>query len=261
MSNSTYASRFVGSLIGIALLAGLAYACLGWLGVDVGSLTEWGIGLLVLWWLIVVVTLPWDLYFKARGILDDTTKSRAQGLTVADQDVAYVRRWARLSLGLAVALHLVTAAGLYLLSQHGIGRIGLFGAGAALLLMALRPAGRAYEYLLARLTSIGHETRFPRDDVLDLRQRLEAAERAVKQLEHELDLKHDCSWAGQVASAAEALAAKVEGQRAALEDLRQANDDAHRRLAREAEQATARLTEDARVLSNVRELVRFFKEA
>lgn len=260
-TSSTYIGRFVGGIVATAIFAGLAFALLRWLGFEIGSITDWAIALLILAWLSVVVTLPWDLHFKARAILDDAAKSREQGLTVAERDISYVRRWATIALVLAIVLHLATAGGLYLLSRTSVGVIGLYGAGAALLLMGLRPAGRAYEYLVARLGSIGREVRYPRDDVIALRERVEKIERACERIEHALDVKHDGSWAAGVTAAAAELAAKVEAQRAVLADLRTANDDEHRKLARDAEAAAARIAEDARVLNHVRELVRFFKEA
>ncbi|HAT11114.1 MAG TPA: hypothetical protein DCS97_11095 [Planctomycetes bacterium] len=260
-SNQTYLGRFVGALFTIGLLVLAAYGIVRWIGVDPGSLRDWVIGLLVLWWLVIVVTLPWDLHFKAREILHDADRSRKDGITVQAADVSYVSRWARWSLWGAIALHLLSAAGLYLLAHYGVSHLGYLAAGAALLLMGLRPAGRAYEYLAERLSHIGREVHHPRDDVLALTQRIATTEKTAEELHGRLDLQERESWAAQLEARLAASSAEVERLRATVEDLRRANDDAHRQLARDAEAAAARMAEDARVLNHVRELVRFFKEA
>jgi hypothetical protein len=260
-SSQSYAGKFIGSLFTVGLLLLAAYGITKWIGVDPGSIRDWVIGLFVLWWLIVVVVLPWDLYFKARSVLVDAARSRKDGITVADADVAYVARWAKLSLWLAIALHLVSAAGFWLLAQLDIYRLGYFAAAAAILAMGLRPAGRAYDYLVERLGSIGREVHHPRDDVLALRERIDGMDEKLKELLGRLDATDAASWSAQVEARLTAVAAELERLRAAAEDARRANDDAHRQLARDAETAAARMAEDARVLNNVRELVRFFKEA
>ncbi len=262
MSNSsqTYAGKFVGSLFTVGLLVLAAYGITRWIGVDPGSIRDWVIGLFVLWWLIVVVVLPWDLHFKARAVLVDAARSRKDGISVADADLAYVSRWAKLSLWLAIALHLLSAGGFWLLADLGVYRLGYFAAAAAILAMGLRPAGRAYDYLVDRLGSIGREVRHPRDDVLALRERIDGMDEKLKELLARLDAKDPASWAAQVESRLTAGAAEIERLRAAAEDARRANEDAHRQLSRDAEAAAARMAEDARVLNHVRELVRFFKE-
>ena len=260
-SSQTYAGKFIGSLFTVGLIVLAAYGITRWIGVDPGSIRDWVIGLFVLWWLIVVVVLPWDLYFKARTVLVDAARSRKDGITVADADVAYVARWATLSLWLAIALHLLSAGGFWLLAHFGIYQLGYYAAAAAILAMGLRPAGRAYDYLVERLGSIGREVHHPRDDVLALRERIDGMDEKLKELLLRLDAKDPASWSAQVESRLTAGAAEIERLRAEAEDARRANDDAHRQLARDAEAAAARMAEDTRVLNHVRELVRFFKEA
>ena len=263
MSNSpsqTHAGMFVGSLFTVGLLMLAAYGITRWLGVDPGAIRDWVIGMFVLWWLIVVVVLPWDLHFKARSLLIDAARSRKDGITVADADLAYVSRWAKLSLWLAIVLHLLSAGGFWILAETGVYHLGYYAAAAAILAMGLRPAGRAYEFLIDRLGSIGREVRHPRDDVNALRQRIDGMDEKLKELLLRLDPKEAASWAAQVETRLTAGTAEIERLHAAAEDARRANDDAHRQLARDAEAAAARMAEDARVLNHVRELVRFFKE-
>lgn len=46
-----------------------------------------------------------------------------------------------------------------------------------------------------------------------------------------------------------------------IEDLRTTNQSQHNQLAREAEKAIYQLSTDGQFLNNVREIIRFFKEA
>ena len=54
----------------------LAFAVLSWLKVPVGSFGDWLGGLLAFFWLAVVVTVPWNIYFKAKAVLSDAQPTR-----------------------------------------------------------------------------------------------------------------------------------------------------------------------------------------
>lgn len=184
-----------------------------------------------------------------------------RGMTVSEADLRYVARWVTWALVLALGLHVVSAVGLGLLQWYGLSQLGYLASGTALLLMALRPLGQAWEYLVARLTSIGRDAHFPRDDILAVKNTLSELEGEHKRLAVSLDLQETGSWAATVESRVSTLAPLQETLRTQLEDLRRLNDEAHRQLAREAEAAASRMAEDGRVLNHARELVRFFKSA
>jgi hypothetical protein len=260
-SKQTNAGVVFGSLVSLAMMAAIVYGLVRWLGGEPGQFRDWLVGLAVLWWLTLIVILPWNLYFSTRAILHDAQRSAKQGLQVVAADMRYVERWARWSLVLALSLHLVTALGLALLQYYGISGLGYWASAAALLLMAFRPAGRAYDYLAQRLNHIGREVRFPRNDVRAVEGRMDQLEQQLRQLLESCDLENSESWAGQVAAALQTQATEQEQLRQQLEDLRRLNDDAHQQLAREAQAAASQVAEDGKVLNHVRELVRFFKEA
>ncbi len=258
---SNQMAAFFGVMTFVTLGTAVAYALVHWLGIPTGSFSVWLVSLLMLWWLVVVVTLPWNLHFQARAVIADALRSQEQSIRVEARDLSYVKRWAKLSLIAAIALHLLSAGGFYLLAAYDVTPVGYYGAVAALALVGLRPAIRAYEYVAERIAQIGKEVRFPRDDVLALRSEVEQLQRSVKAHADRLDLEVPESWAAKSEATIRALRADIEASRAALEDLRRANEDDHRQLARGAEQAAARIGEDAQVLGHVRELVRFFKQA
>src|ERR1700676_3177359 len=87
----------------------LAFAVLGWLKVPVGSFGDWVAGLLVLFWLLAIVTVPWNVHFKAKAVLNDAQATRERGLPVDERQVAYVRKLAAGSLWIAIGLHVGSA--------------------------------------------------------------------------------------------------------------------------------------------------------
>ena len=66
------------------------------------------LGTLVLGWLLVVLTLPWDLHFQARSMLREVTRSTEAGV-VHRVDPVEIRRIARRTLAIALTLHIASA--------------------------------------------------------------------------------------------------------------------------------------------------------
>lgn len=241
----------------------LAHGVLVRLGTPVGSFSDWLCGLLATGWLLAIVTVPWDVYFKAKAVLADAGPTRERGLAVDDRQVGYVRRVAAAALGAAVGLHVASAGVLFVLGRTGWLSPGVgYTAGAlALLLTALRPAASAYQYLAERLRTIGQQWKYPQEDVVELRTRLDAAELAAKRFEAELDVDRPESLVRLQRDEATAGRAAVADVAAALNALRAANEADHDRLAREARSAVSQLSADGQFLDHARELIRFFKSA
>jgi uncharacterized protein YukE len=252
---------FAWGALGLSLGVVLVFGLLRWLGMPTGQLLDWVIGLTSFWWLLVVVTIPWNIHFGARTVVSEAAESRRRGLAVDDAQVAYARRWVGWSLFGAVALHAISAAGLYWLAAAGISAIGYLGAAAALLLTGLRPAIAGYGYVSERLAAIGRSVRYPREDILALRSDLHGALDRLRDVERALNAEEAGSLAARHEAALAELGQRYEQLRRALDALQASNASEHARLSREAEQAVARISADGQVLDHVRELVRFFKSA
>ena len=260
-TNTINTGAFVGTIFITSILVICTYGLLRWLGIDPGSVSHWAVGLVVLWWLVVVVRLPWDLYFTTRGLLLDTQQSQQKGMNVSQNDVAYVQRWAKMSLIIAIGLHLITGLGLALLEYFGVSNLGYYASIAALLLMGFRPAGRAYDYLVGRLKHIGNEILFPRDDVHALKNKIQTLENKIERLEASLDLDKEESWAAQLVAANLERDKKSDELCTRLDDLQQKNQEEHQLLAQQAAAAAEKIAGGAQVVNHVRELVRFLKDA
>ncbi len=263
---SSEARSFGGFSVFLVLIALLAFAILQWLQIPSGSFLDWIIGLASFWWLLAIVTIPWNIHFSAKHALDNATISKEKNITVDPKSVAYVRKVAARSLIVAIGLHLVSAIGLYALAAAGISAIGYVSSIATLLFTGLRPAIVFYRYLVNRLNSIDRSFNFPRDDVRTVSERLaettsqlEMTIERVQQLEHELSLDQANSFASRQAGQLQVLtdelqALGVEHRQQTIEA--QADRE---RLRAEARNAIAQITADGQFLEHVREIIRFVK--
>ncbi len=253
--------NFGGFTVGLVILLLLAYALLGWLQVPAGNFLDWVIGGATFWWLLLIVTVPWNIHFEAKEVLAEAAESRQKNIPVDSEQVKYVKTLARSSLIAAIVLHFLSAIGLYVLAFLGISAVGYVGSAAALLLTILRPAVRLYQYLAVRLSAIRREFMHPREDIVELRGRLESWEIIVEEIEAKLNLENPNSWVAMEERYREKTEKDLTRLATAIEDLRVTNQAEHLRLAREAQNAISQLSADGEFLDRVREIIRFFKEA
>lgn len=254
-------SFFLSASVGVGLFLLLVFAVLQWFHVPAGSFLDWVIGGASFWWLGVIVTFPWNIHFQAKAVLAEMTQSKGKGIEVTAERQTYVEKMAQRSLMVAIALHLVSALGLYSLAVVGITKLGYLSSGAALLLTGLRPAVEAYGYWLTRLRAIRQEITYPREDIVTVRAQLKRIESQLKQVEHQLDPEREDSWPAQYQEFAQNTRRQMAEQLTALEKLRADNKSDHDRLSREAQQAVSQLSSDSQFLDHVREIIRFFKAA
>ncbi|MGF1494714.1 MAG: hypothetical protein ACFBSC_20160 [Microcoleaceae cyanobacterium] len=252
---------FAGFSIGLIILLLLIFSVLKWIGIPVGNFIDWAIGGAIFWWLLLIVTVPWNVHFDAKEVLATAEESQERRIEVSEQQLQYVQLVARRSLWVALTLHLVSTVGLYGLAAIGVSAVGYWGSGAALLLTGLRPAVRAYQYLAARLAGIRQNITYPRQDIVEVRNRLTAIEAQVQSLNHQLDSENPDSWASSQEKILKALRQDLNRLATELETLKVTNQSEHDRLAKQGEQAIAQLSADSQFLNHARELVRFFKEA
>lgn len=247
--------------LGSTLLLLILFSLLQWLQISAGTFLDWLISYGIFWWLLLIVTVPWTIHFEAKEVLAEAEESKKKGIPVEPKQVEYVTRLSRRSLGVALGLHLISTLGLYGLAWSGISLVGYWGAGAALLLTIVRPSVRAYQYLSMRLAMVRRQISYPREDVVELRNRFETVELTLKELQRQLNLKYADSWASQQEQRWQTTRQDFTRLTADLETLKATNLSEHERLEKEAKNAIAQLTTDGQFLNHVREIIRFVKEA
>lgn len=252
---------FVAYCFGLTLLTILIFAALQWLNIPAGHFVDWLIGILTMWWLLVIVTVPWNVHFEAKAVLAEAAQSAASKIDVDQKQLKYVSRVAGISLVIAILLHLFSALGLFALSAYGITPVGYIGSGAALLLTLLRPSVRAYQYLWERLLAIKQQVKYPREDVLELRSRTKQLESMVQHIQVELDPAQPKSFAAQQSRSLDELRERLQTVATQQHRLEDENQREHERLLREGQNAVAKLSADSKFLDHFREIVRMIKSA
>jgi hypothetical protein len=182
-------SRNSGRVIGwwVLVLAGVAAALLiVWLGrlVSVPLTTALTAGAVVfaLTWLVVLVTVPWNLYFAARRASAEMAVSRERGINVRAAYDAEAGRISRRMLRFALGAHLGTAAAAAAIAYFAGNVAGYYIGGIFLLATAFRPAAAYLAHVRQRIGVLTRESVHPREDVASLRAEVDTADRAVQEL-------------------------------------------------------------------------------
>lgn len=252
-------SRYIGLSIGLGTLGLIAGGVVQWLDISAGSLIDWLIGIASFWWLLAIVTIPWNIYFDARETITEAQVSQEKGLDVAKKQLTYVQKVARWSLLGAISLHLISALALYFLAKTGISNVGYVSSSLTLLLTILRPAIRGYQYLTSKLSAIKKELKYPRQDAIELRNRIKNLEKSFKKVESLLDIKDPNSLVSKQQQQSQENRHQLTRLAALQEAYEAKNKVAHEQLSREAQNAIAQLNEDSQFLGHVREIIRFVK--
>jgi hypothetical protein len=137
-------------------------------------------------WLVVLTTVPWNLYFAARRTQREIGISRERGIAVRPGDDQEARRIARHMLRFALSAHLGTAlaaAAIALLSGNSA---GYYIAAISLLATAFRPAAAYFRHLYERISVLTRESTHPRDDVATLMHKADLQEQSVDELRRHL---------------------------------------------------------------------------
>lgn len=146
------------------------------------TLLDVGLGAVSLYWLLIITTVPWNLYFRAREVRHEIGVSRGRGIAVPAGHEADVRRLARRLLWFAVGGHVVSAAVVAAVTYVSGHMLGYYFAVFYLLSCAIRPAAAYLGYMRARIASLLRETKYPREDVIEFTTRLATISAEVEAL-------------------------------------------------------------------------------
>src|SRR5215472_412881 len=133
-------------------------------------------------WLILLLAVPWNLYFAARRVLTQMAVSRARGVTVPATEQAEAGRIQRRMLWFALGGHVVTALVTGVITYVSGATVGYYIAGFYLLSATIRPAAAYFSHLRERLGTLSRESLHPREDVVSLRERVDLLAEHAKHL-------------------------------------------------------------------------------
>lgn len=252
----------IGPVFGLSFMLMAGYMAMKYANMQVGQLSDWLTAIGAFWWLSVVVTLPWNTHFKAKEILDEADISRKKGINVEEGEISYAKRISKRYLLVALGLHLFSAAAFFGLAVSGVSEaVGYTAAGLALLLTGLRPAVRFHEYLTARLGNMKEAIRYPREDVLLIESRLSQTESELARLSAMLNSEDASSFISKKEKESAYLKSELHRLKTDLANFKVENDSAHQQIERKSENSLTRISEDAKFLGQVRDILRFIKDA
>lgn len=241
--------KAVGAAVAVAVLAG-SVALLYAIEVPLTIVLGVGAGIACLLWLRLLMTLPWNLYFRARSVLAEITVSRDKGLVISQARDDEAARIARMTLRVAVAGHAVTALLVLAATLALGGRAGYWVAAFYLLSTFFRPAGAYFAQLRERLGSLLKDVTHPRDDVVELRGKVDALTRGAKVLERRTEEQYRALAELRRITDASGLSAH---QRADETDRRIAS------LAREFESTVDRLASNEEIITGLKAFLRLLR--
>lgn len=248
-------------LIAVSIILIGLYFTLHMLNIPAGTMIDWVVGIVAFWWLTGITTLPWNMYFTAKDLLDDAEISERKGIAIDQEDIAYAKKKSKLFLRIALILHVVSATALYLLAFFGVSSIGYFAAILAVVLTFVRPSYRLYDYIIGRLQNMQRKILYPREDVYEVRAEITKQTERINALVALLNLEEEDSWASKTIRDLKKTGAHTKKLEHELEQLSIANEKAHADLSNKTHQEIAKLSEDAQFLNQAREVIRFFKNA
>jgi hypothetical protein len=252
--NTTSISISAGFSGGVGFITLIVLVVLHWLHIPAGTFVDWFVGIASFYWLLAIVTIPWNIFFTAKTVLVEANMAKDRQIFVDKKQIQYAQKVSRWGLIIAIGLHLISSAVLYGLAASGISAIGYISAAATLLFTVMRPGLRAYEYIATRLGLIQDQLYYPREDVVELRERLTIVENRLKELTPQFDGENTDSFIYQNQQ-------ELTEMRQRFATLKANTEEELAQNRRASEQLVAQLTEDSQFLLHARELIRFFKEA
>jgi len=209
---------------------------------------------------MIIVLVPWNIYFEALEVIQEAKQSEKRNIDFDATQLDYVQKLKKGSLLVALALHLISAVGLYAVSWAEISVVGYYGSGAAILLTILRPTIRAYEYISYRLSNIKQEVLYPREDLAELRNEVWQIREELLHLNNYFDREDANSWINKQQKSQQDLGYRVSGLEKSLLALDTKNEQDHQKLTKETRHAIAQLSEDGKFIDNIVEVIRFIKK-
>ncbi|MFC6155147.1 hypothetical protein [Kribbella jiaozuonensis] len=220
-------------------------------GVSLQEILSLFLAVLCLLWLVLLLTVPWNLSFQAQALIHEIRTSRARGIDVPPEREPEARRIAVRMRWFAIGAHLVSAGIVALITAVSGGAIGYYLAGLYLVSTFFRPAGAYFAYLRDRMTSMLRDVKHPRDDLIETLHRLETLKSDVEVLNDE-----SAEQAQRLTHLEQTLA--VADTRATDRDRAlNAKVDAH---ARQFEHSLTRLTDNQEVIAGLKAFLRLVRE-
>jgi hypothetical protein len=216
-------------------------------------------------WLVVLVTVPWNLYFAARRAVQEMEVSRDRGIAVRPGYDAEARRISSRMLRFALGGHAGTAITATAIAYISGNRTGYYVAGIFLFATIFRPASAYFFHVRERIKVFTRESAHPRDDVITLWERMGEVSALAQQTADDLD-RTQVTLADTIEHTRNLLGADLsrlrETQEAERAHAHSRHDDLNRQLdqmARRIEATLDGISDHQELLAGLRALVRMVR--
>jgi hypothetical protein len=252
------------------LAAGIAASILiAWLArlanVQLRTILSIAAGGAALAWLVLLLAVPWNLYFAARRVMTQMAVSLRRGISVSEAEQAEAERIQRRMLWFALGGHVLSALVTGVVAYVSGAVIGYGVAGFYLLSATIRPAAAYFSHLRERIGALSRESLHPREDVVSLREQVNLLTEQVEHLNRELG-RVDRGGADDLAHARQMFTADLsrvqDAQAADREAARTRDDDLARRIdrmARRIEDTLDGISDHQEIQAGLRALVRMIR--
>lgn len=253
----------------VVLAAALLALLVAWAArvvrVPTATLLTVAVVVVALSWLVVLVTVPWNLYFAARRATQEMAVSRDRGITVRPAYDAEAKRISGRMLRLALGGHVGTAIAAVAIAYVSGNQTGYYVAGIFLLATMFRPASAYLFHVRERIKVFTRESMQPRDDVITLRDRMDEVSTLARQSADEL-YRTQAQLADTIEHTRSLLSADLsrlrEAQEADRAQARARHDDLERQIdqmVRRIEATLDGITDHQELLAGLRALVRMVR--
>lgn len=254
------------------LVVGIVYLVVATFRMDAAmpsptALLDVAAGIVCLIWLLLILRVPWDVYFETVNVLFEMKRSIERGLEVKPERMRYVRRLRLLTALIAVGSHLVSAAIIALLTYWTHGRVGYYFALFYIVATLFRPASRAYHFLMKQLGEIRNEIKYPREDVLKLLQDVKQVVRDIETLKdvQVKGLKENLQSLERRVGAAEETEGKIEVDlsniRSAITRSEKSFQERVQRLSEEVERSMMKAFDNQDIVNGLSAFAKLIKQA
>jgi hypothetical protein len=216
-------------------------------------------------WLVVLVTVPWNLYFAARRAALQMAVSRDRGIAVRSAYDAEARRISNRMLRFALGGHIGTAIAATVIAYISGNKTGYYVAGIFLLATTFRPASAYFFHVRERIKVFTRESAHPRDDVITLRAQMDEVSALARQTSSDLH-RTQATLADTIEHARNLLGADLdrlrETQEADRAQARSRHDDLKRQIdqmVRRIEATLDGISDHQELLAGLRALVRMVR--
>jgi hypothetical protein len=235
------------------ILAGMVAYYLNW--IDATNLLSVSMSVIALVGLLIILKLPWDLYFEARDILAEQRESLRRGIEIPQEDQTYTQKMETKLLVICLSLHLITAVVISLATHYSGGTIGYYFAGFYLLSTAFRPMASFYVVQKRRFASLRTRCKVPREDSVNFAREIKELKEGLESLE-ELQKDHSSQWEERFLELGNSLKEiKTEGG-----SHFRLLDQKMERVLLEFTRSIEKLTEDKELLRGIRAFVKVIRE-